>query len=286
MGKRKSTKSKHDQFVGCVEAPGEGLPQSLLSSGFPVLDVKQMEKPMKARIIHTKFYESERVLSLSQQSRWLFMYYLTCSGIGLTGAFKWGDSKTLFETGLDSKGLAKAKEELQASKLVLFYEGWVIVPDTDEKTGYNKGDRTSKAYESEFRELPDTVSSILENPNTLYENDDRVSGFTDTPINHKSEIRNNSSSLVLSSSYKTELAEIKADELFLEELSIKYQVPPSFVLSKLDDLENWIEEKPSRARGRNLRRTLPAWVKKDAIQAKKGVQYGGKPTLTVIPGAS
>lgn len=237
---------------------------------------------MKARIIHTKFYESERVLQLSQQARWLFMYYLTCSGIGLTGAFKWGDSKTLFETGLDSKALTKAKNELQASKLVLFHEGWVVVPETDGKTGYNKGDRTSKAYEAELSELPQEVCSILENPYTLYENDDRVSVKPDTPINQKSEIINNSS-LVLSS-YKTELENLKADQAYLQELSDKYQVPPSFVLSKLDDLENWIEEKPSRARGRNLRRTLPSWIKKDATHIKE--RKYERPNLVVAPGAS
>ncbi len=116
---------------------------------------------MKARIIHTKFYASERVLGLSQQARWLFMYYLTCDGIGLTGAFKWSTSKTIFETGLDAKGLVKAKNELQSSKLAYFHQDWVIIPGTDEKNNFNSGSKTSSGYQKELGLLPQTLKDLL-----------------------------------------------------------------------------------------------------------------------------
>lgn len=120
---------------------------------------------MRARIIHTKFYESERVLSLSTLSRWLYMYYLTCSGIGLTGAFKWSDSKTMFETAIKPKDLQQCKNELTASNLVFYHDSWVVIPDTSEKTGYNNGDNlTSKAFTKEFESLPDEIKQLLNPP--------------------------------------------------------------------------------------------------------------------------
>lgn len=120
---------------------------------------------MKARIIHTKFYESERVLMLSTLSRWLYMYYLTCSGIGLTGAFKWSDTKTVFETGIKIKDLQQCKYELTSSNLVFYHDGWVIIPGTSEKTGYNNGDNlTSKAFNKEIDSLPEEIRQLLDTP--------------------------------------------------------------------------------------------------------------------------
>lgn len=120
---------------------------------------------MKARIIHTKFFESERVLGLSTLSRWLYMYYLTCSGIGLTGAFKWSDAKTTFETGIKLKDLQQAKSELTSKQLVFYIDSWIVVPGTAEKTGYNNGDnKTSKAFKNEYESLPDEIKALLDTP--------------------------------------------------------------------------------------------------------------------------
>lgn len=117
---------------------------------------------MKARIIHTNFYSSDRVLELSKNARWLFMYYLTCSGIGLTGAFKWSESKTLFETGISKIEFEKSKVELMNKKLVFFNENWVVIPNTQEKTGYGNSPVTQKSYQNEFSTLPEVIAKILE----------------------------------------------------------------------------------------------------------------------------
>jgi len=49
----------------------------------------------------------------------------------------------------------------------------------------------------------------------------------------------------------------------LQDISLKYNVPLSFVISKLDDMKNWIEAKGKRYK--NYKAALSAWVKKDAI---------------------
>lgn len=147
---------------------------------------------MKARIIHTNFYSSERVLNLSSKARWLFMYYLTCSSIGLTGAFKCSNSKTLFETGLRQDELEKASNELHGAQLVFFLDDWVVIPGTEAKTGYKTGSPiTVKAYEREFEALPEGVKQILDTPAKEYDTPGiPLPRGIYTPRNKKSEIRN------------------------------------------------------------------------------------------------
>lgn len=50
----------------------------------------------------------------------------------------------------------------------------------------------------------------------------------------------------------------------LEEIAKKYNVPASFVISKLDDMENWMAAKGKRYK--NYKRALMNWVKRDAMK--------------------
>lgn len=64
----------------------------------------------------------------------------------------------------------------------------------------------------------------------------------------------------------------KIEDIQNEDITLiaeKYSVPESFVRSKLDDLANWLGEKPTRGRGRNLRMTLMNWVKRDALSIRE-----------------
>lgn len=58
----------------------------------------------------------------------------------------------------------------------------------------------------------------------------------------------------------------------IQEISNKYNVPISFVKSKLEDIELWEGEKPGRMKGRNWKLTLMNWVKRDALKIK--LDYG------------
>lgn len=67
----------------------------------------------------------------------------------------------------------------------------------------------------------------------------------------------------------------------MAEIADKYQVPISFVRSKLDDVCNWEDEKPGRMRGRNWKMTLVNWVKRDAI-ARREVKNNVKGTGYIV----
>ena len=91
-----------------------------------------------------------------------------------------------------------------------------------------------------------------------------LSEYYDT--NHKSETINPKSETLKKKEY-TKVSDIT--DVDITEIAEKYGIKKDFVRQKLDDLENWIEEKPTRGKGRNLRRTLMAWVKRDAEKMVK-----------------
>lgn len=76
----------------------------------------------------------------------------------------------------------------------------------------------------------------------------------------------------------TSLAEI--DSFTITEISGKYQVPESFVVSKLDDMTNWLGANGRRYK--DYRLALMNWVKKDSLKIKK--EYNDKSKIVFIDG--
>ena len=65
-----------------------------------------------------------------------------------------------------------------------------------------------------------------------------------------------------------------------EDIAEKYQVPVSFVKSKLDDLINWHEKNPQKNYYRNYLSGLRDWVKRDSIKIKQ--DYGKQTSRVAI----
>lgn len=57
------------------------------------------------------------------------------------------------------------------------------------------------------------------------------------------------------------------DDICLQEIADKYEVPFAFVKSKLDDMENWLKAKGKRYK--DYKSALSNWVKKDALQIRQ-----------------
>lgn len=58
-------------------------------------------------------------------------------------------------------------------------------------------------------------------------------------------------------------------DLEIEEIALKYSVPRSFVISKLDDLKNWHEKNPAKNKYTDYKAALRDWVKRDAMNIQK-----------------
>lgn len=140
---------------------------------------------MKTRMVKTSFHNDPDIEQLSKDAKWLYMYLITCPYIGLTGVFQVSDKKIIYETGLTSKELLSAKEEL--SNKVTFLGSWIIIKNSEKNNSFKKSPLTSKAYEKELSVIPEQIQRILSGEDTLLgnidtpsEKVDRVSEKSDT----------------------------------------------------------------------------------------------------------
>lgn len=116
---------------------------------------------MKTRVVHTKFWEDEKVVVLSKEAKLLFIYLLTNSRINLIGIFELTDRIIQFDTGLTEQEILIAKDELQDSLRVIFHEGWIYVVNAIKHSNYT-GDKNEIAKAKEVRIIPEDVASYFE----------------------------------------------------------------------------------------------------------------------------
>jgi len=213
---------------------------------------------MKTRIIWTKIWEDDWFQSLSDNAQKLFLYLLTNSRINMCGCYQISERVLLFDTRI--KNLDKVKSELIPK--VRFYEDWVYVVNAESYSGY-RGSKNERALEKEKNSIPLNIKNALfyEKEYRVSDNNDSVSSKSDTTINHKSEIINNK---------YNNIEDLKEEDF--ENISEKYQVPVSFVKSKLDDLINWHEKNPQKNHYKNYLSALRDWVKRDSLKIK--LDYG------------
>lgn len=213
---------------------------------------------MKTRSIQTKIWRDDWFAGLNTQEKLAFIYYLTNPYINLCGIYELPDRVTCFDLGISQNQLAAIKETLSGK--IVFHRGWVAIRNIEKYDDY-KGGLLLKAKETQLSEIP---------PDTLSEINDALSMEREgafMPLgNSNSNSKSNSKVIVKEGIVKGRL-EISEDEA--REIAEKYNTTIPFVLSKQDDVNNWVDEKPARARGRDLRKTLRVWVKKDALERRE-----------------
>jgi len=138
---------------------------------------------MKTRIIYTKFYQDSYIRNLPPTERFLFLYLISNSHIGLSDSYECDTGLISFETGLSTSQIDKILEKFQKDGKFIYYEGWVKVLNCEKYNNY-KGEKNEVARNVEISMIPDRVSKYFDTVSIGY------TSFEDTSINHKSEIIN------------------------------------------------------------------------------------------------
>lgn len=202
---------------------------------------------MKQRKIYTKIWKDDWFYNLSQNARLLFLYLITNDEIGFSGCYEISDRQITFDTKI--KELDKIKKELFPK--IVFYDGWVYVVNSQ---GYNNfvGDSFEKAISKEMALIPENIKNTLINAKEYPTPQVTVgySGGTNSTCNSK---YNNINNIL---------------EEDIEKIAEKYQVPISFVKSKIDDMVNWHEKNPQKNYYKNYLSALRDWVKRDSLKIK------------------
>ena len=136
-------------------------PASITKCQLAVLYVER--NLMKTRIIKTKFWTDNDIAEFSKDARYLFLYFLTSPHINLCGTFELSDKRIKFDTGLTTKELTLAKNELQEEwGKVIFHEGWVKIVNAEKHNNYQKSPKTQIAAQRELEDVPLEVTKHLE----------------------------------------------------------------------------------------------------------------------------
>lgn len=180
-----------------------------------------------------------------------FIYLLSNQYINISGIFELPDRIISLETGLTTAQILQAKKDLHGK--VFFMDGWIRILNVDKYNSYKNSPKNKIAFTKEMLCVPEKIKNIVV--------DTSIDTSIDTPINHKSEIINHKSGIKGGVGGFSNIQSI--DEKVIKEIAEKYQVPEPFVMSKLDDMKNWLGANGKKYK--DYRLALMNWVKKDAI---------------------
>jgi hypothetical protein len=112
---------------------------------------------MKTRIIQTRFWEDDTVLSVSKNTRILWIFLLTNEKLGMTNYVKIPDSFIQYYTGLTSNELKLSKEELQSTGKVFFYNSWIYILNLERENKYRNSPKLEIPYKAELSHIPENI---------------------------------------------------------------------------------------------------------------------------------
>jgi hypothetical protein len=211
---------------------------------------------MKTRIIQTKFWDDPTVIDAPVEAKFLFMYYLTCPHVGMTGIFEISNKEVELKTGLNEKQIGRAKKYLLENNKVRFYKTWVKIVNSEKYNNYAVGPKNSEAYNKELASINKEMLNALDSTIGVVSDSSDTNHNTEI-INHKPEIRKEKG---IVKGEKQSLEDLTPQILL--EIADNYHLPIAFVTSKADDLRNWCASTGKTYK--DYPATLRNWVKKDA----------------------
>ena len=204
---------------------------------------------MKTRIFHTKFWYDNYIISLTPTQRLLFVFYLTNDRIGLSGIYEMADPFVKLATGLNEPDIKSVKEKFAKDGKILFYKNYVYCVNCEKYQAYT-GTKNAVAREKELKQIPKDVKKYFR---------DRLSiGYVypiDSPINHKSEIRNKKKGGLGGFS---KLSDLKQKDV--QEIADRYSVALDKVVSLKESLKLYCQSKGVSYK--DYKATLMAWTRR------------------------
>lgn len=209
-------------------------------------------------MLDTKIYNDNWFFSLSTEAKLLFLFLISNDSCNLIGCYELPASIVSTYTGIASKKVLQVLGELQPK--VVYIKGWVIIKNY-EKYNPMRNPSIEDAKKKQLSSIPQEIASILSD--SIHGVDTLVTGYKET-VKEKEQ--------VIRGIVKGDLLDIT--EGVIKEICVDYQVPESFVRSKIDDIKNYTASTGKKYK--DYVATLRNWVKRDAIKIKQEVYHGDK----------
>jgi hypothetical protein len=118
---------------------------------------------MKARVIHTKFWEDNFVIQLNHKEKLAFLYFLTNARIGVTGIYELPDKLICSDLDITASELVEIKNLFTKADKIHFVDGFVIVRNSKKYNNFLKGSELQKkGFNREMELLPENIIEYLE----------------------------------------------------------------------------------------------------------------------------
>lgn len=215
---------------------------------------------MNYRQISTKIWKDDKFVSLDDSCQKLVLYLITNSQIGLIPVYKIQEREVLFDLCWNKDKYQKCLEKIKSVGIYLIDE--YILLDNQFANYFITGGKTEEERNRQINSLPEniklwvnndiSIAQLLSNHSPMIE--------TITPIPNP----------ISKSNKYIKIEDLKEEDF--ENIAEKYQVPISFVRSKLDDMINWHEKNPQKNYYKNYLSALRDWVKRDMLKIKQ--DYG------------
>lgn len=114
---------------------------------------------MKTRIIQTRFWDDEFILDLEPNAKLIFLFFITNSRIGLTGAFECPERTVSFLTGVEINQLKEIKKTLEDK--FFFFNSWILAKNSIKYNNYSSNSKQKMAYMQEYQNLPEEIKKQL-----------------------------------------------------------------------------------------------------------------------------
>jgi hypothetical protein len=169
--------------------------------------------------------------------------------VNICGIYELPDKYICIDLDLSIKDLQPIKQKFQQDNRFFFYKGWVKIPKVEKYNSF-LGEKNLIAKERELALVPSELIG------DIYPLDTSIDTSIDTTLNH-----NHNQLSVISN----KIEDVKEEDII--SIAQDYQVPESFVRSKIDDIKNYTESTGKKYK--DYTATLRNWVKRDSLTLRK-----------------
>jgi hypothetical protein len=237
-----------------------------------------MEASMKM-MLDTKIYNDKWFYSLSTEAKLLFLFLIGNDSCNLIGCYELPINIIATYTKIPEKKIESIFEELFPK--VAYGDGWVMI-QRYQKYNPMRNPSIEEAKIKQMESLPADIRAVFEEiqlgiddlkQNSLEKQKEFLKRIEnelgwvhpDTRVVPGIKEQDKEKDIVLKGDVKRGIESISGEDI--QKICTDYQVPESFVRSKMDDMNNWMKSKGKSYRDYNA--ALRNWVKRDSLSLRK-----------------
>lgn len=118
---------------------------------------------MKARTLHTRFWNDSYIIELNSIEKLLFMYLITNEYVTMSGIYELPDKIICNTLSFDKDEYLPVKNKFEADRKFSFFKGWIYVANNARYHLYTPAPNIVNAFKKEWAAVPVTIRDYFFN---------------------------------------------------------------------------------------------------------------------------